>query len=62
MKYTKEEFNKVLAEVIDELMKPTEDGDKLPAPAMMLLVVLGAKITNKLFENEEEIEIINTED
>ena len=61
MKYTKEEFNKVLSEVIDELMKPTKDGDKLPEAAMMLLLIMGAKITTKLFENEE-IEIINTED
>ena len=62
MKITKEEFHKISAEVIDDLMKPTEDGDRLPAMAMLLFAMLVSKITHKLFENEEEIEIINTED
>ena len=62
MKITKEEFQKISTEVIDELMKPTEDGNQLPAMTMLLFVMFVSKITHKLFENEEEIEIIKTED
>ena len=62
MKITKEEFHKISTEVIDDLMKPTEDGDRLPAMAMLLFVMIVSKITHKLFENEDEIEIINSED
>ena len=30
MKYTKEDFSKLTAEVINDLMQPTEDGNSLP--------------------------------
>ena len=62
MKYTKEDFSKLTAEVINDLMQPTEDGNSLPPIAILLFTMLGAKLNHKLFENEEEIEIINTED
>lgn len=62
MKYTKEEFTKLSSDVIDDHMKPDDSGNRLPAPAFMLLVLAVAKITTKLFDNEEEIEIINTEE
>ena len=61
MKYTKEEFSKLTAELIDDLMKPTEDGNSLPPIAMLLFAMLVAMLNHRLFENEEEIEII-TED
>ena len=61
MKYTKEEFTKCMADVIDDLMKPDDSGNRLPAPAFMLLTLAAAKITYKLFDDEEEIEIIAEE-
>ena len=61
MKYKKEEFKQLVADVIYELMKPDDNGNLLPAPAYMLLTLTAAKITTKLFDNEKEIEI-NTED
>lgn len=56
MKYTRDEFLKLTAEVIEDLMQPDEEGDRLPAPAFML-ALFAAKITTKLFDGEE-IEII----
>lgn len=62
MKYTREEFTKITSEVVDDLMQPTEDGSRLPQSAIMLLILMGSKITRKLFENEKEIEAITEEE
>ena len=61
MKYTRDEFSRLTAEVIEDLMKPTEDGNSLPPIAMLLFAMLVAKINSRLFENQEEIEIITEE-
>lgn len=61
MKYTKEEFTELVSKVIDDLMQPDDNGNRLPAPAFMLLALAAAKITSKLFDGEEEIEIITEE-
>lgn len=61
MKYTREDFTKLAAEVVNDFITPTDDGESLPRWTIMLLSAMAAKIINKLFNGEKEIEIITEE-